>query len=119
MNAKTARSQALGSIVQGIGMALLEHTVYDGRNGRVITDNLADYLLPVNADVGKIEPHFLNIPDPVINLVGARGLGQLPITGVAAAIANAIYHASGVRVRKLPITVDKMMHGLATGAITS
>jgi len=109
LNAKTARSQALGGIVQGIGMALFEHTVYDRRNGRIVTDNLADYLLPVHADIHQIEPLFLDIPDPLINSVGARGIGELPITGVAPAIANAVYHATGIRVRNLPITADKLI----------
>ncbi len=109
INPKTARSQALGGMVQGIGAALLEHTVYDRRNGRSVTDNLADYLVPVNADIEQIEPVFLNIPDPVINPLGARGAGELAITGVAPAIANAVYHATGVRVRQLPITVEKLM----------
>jgi xanthine dehydrogenase YagR molybdenum-binding subunit len=109
INPKTARSQALGGIIQGIGMALLEHTVYDRRNGRVVTDNLADYLVPVNADIAQIEPIFLDIPDPVINSVGARGAGEIPITGVAPAIANAVYHATGIRVRDLPITVEKLI----------
>jgi xanthine dehydrogenase YagR molybdenum-binding subunit len=109
INPKTARSQALGGITQGIGMALLEHSVYDRRNGRIVTDNLAEYLLPVNADVNRIEVVFLDIPDPVINSMGVRGAGELPITGVAPAIANAVYHATGIRVRQLPITIEKVM----------
>ena len=109
INPKTARSQALGGIIQGIGMALLEHSVYDRRNGRIVTDNLAEYLLPVNADVNRIEVVFLDIPDPVINSMGVRGAGELPITGVAPAIANAVYHATGIRVRQLPITIEKLM----------
>jgi len=112
INPKTARSQALGGITQGIGMALLEHSVYDRRNGRSVTDNLADYLVPVNADVNQIEPIFLDIPDPVINSLGARGAGEIAITGVAPAIANAVYHATGVRVRRLPITVEKLLQTL-------
>ena len=109
INAKTARSQALGGITQGIGMALMEQTLYDKRDGRVVTDNLADYLVPVNADVERIEPFFLDIPDPYINPLGARGVGEIAITGVAAAIANAVYHATGVRIRDLPITVEKLI----------
>jgi xanthine dehydrogenase YagR molybdenum-binding subunit len=109
INPKTARSQALGGIIQGIGMALMEHTVYDRRNGRVVTDNLADYLVPVNADVEQIDPFFLDIPDPVINSVGARGAGELPITGVAPAIANAVHHATGIRVRDLPIRIENLI----------
>jgi xanthine dehydrogenase YagR molybdenum-binding subunit len=113
INPKTARSQALGGIIQGIGMALMEHTIYDRRNGRIVTDNLADYLMPVHADIEQIEPVFLDIPDPVINSIGARGMGEIAITGVAPAIANAVYHATGIRVRDLPITVEKLIQPVA------
>jgi xanthine dehydrogenase YagR molybdenum-binding subunit len=109
INAKTARSQALSGIAQGIGMALMEQTLYDRRNGKVVSDNLADYLVPVNADVEQIEPFFIDIPDPYINAVGARGVGEIAITGVAPAIANAVYHATGIRVRHLPITIEKLI----------
>jgi xanthine dehydrogenase YagR molybdenum-binding subunit len=109
INAKTARSQVLGGITQGIGMALMEQTLYDPRNGRVVTDNLADYLVPVNADLEQIEPLFLDIPDMQINALGARGVGEIGIVGVAPAIANAVYHATGVRVRQLPITIEKLL----------
>jgi xanthine dehydrogenase YagR molybdenum-binding subunit len=109
LNAKTARSQVLGGVTMGIGAALLEHTVYDGRTGRPVTANLADYLVPVNADVGTIEVHFVGEPDPEINTLGCRGLGEIGITGAAAAVANAVYHATGKRVRDLPITLDKLL----------
>jgi len=109
INPKTARSQVLGGITQGIGMALLEHTVYDHLHGRVVTNNLADYAVPVNADVRQIDVTFLGHPDFIISPIGARGIGEIGITGVAPAIANAIYHATGVRVRDLPITPDKLL----------
>ena len=92
----------------GLGMALLEDTVCDPRNGQVVNDNLADYLVPVNRDVPDIEAVFLDRPDPHLPL-GARGVGEVGITGVAAAVANAVYHATGKRVRTLPITPDKLL----------
>jgi len=111
MNGKTARSQVLGGITQGFGMALLEHTVYDHEHGRVVTNNLADYAMPVNADVPNIDVTFVEYPDLILSPIGARGIGEIGITGVAPAIANAIYHATGIRVRDLPITPDKLLWG--------
>ena len=115
LNPKTARSQMLGGITWGIGMALLEETVRDPRAGAVVTNNLADYHLPVNADIGQIEVLFVEEPDLTFNALGVRGIGEIGITGVAAAVANAIYHASGVRVRELPIVPERLL-GLASGA---
>ena len=109
INAKTARSQAYSGVIQGIGMALMEQTVYDRRNGAIVSDSLADYLLPVNADIPEIDVTFLDIPDFNISSIGARGLGEITITGVAPAIANAVYHATGMRVRDLPITIESLM----------
>jgi xanthine dehydrogenase YagR molybdenum-binding subunit len=109
LNPKTSRSQVLGGVTMGIGMALLEHTVHDPRTGRPVTANLADYAVPVNADVPEIEVELLDNPDPIINTLGCRGIGEIGITGVAAAIANAVYHATGRRVRDLPITPDKLL----------
>jgi xanthine dehydrogenase YagR molybdenum-binding subunit len=109
LNLKTARSQVLGGVTMGIGMALMEETAYDPRTGRPVTDNLADYRVPVNADIEAIEVHFIDQVDPHINAVGCRGLGEIGITGVAAAVANAVYHATGRRVRRLPITPDKLL----------
>lgn len=111
INAKTARSQAYSGIIMGIGMALMEHTVYDHRDGSIITSNLADYAVPLNADVHSIEANFIDKPDPYIDQqgIGARGLGEITITGIAAAIANAVYHATGRRVRELPITPEKLL----------
>lgn len=109
MNAKTARSQILGGVVMGIGMALHEQTVYDPATGLPVTRNLADYHVPVNADIRDIEVHFVGEPDYEFNPMGARGMGEIGITGTAAAVANAVYHATGIRVRDLPITLDKLM----------
>jgi xanthine dehydrogenase YagR molybdenum-binding subunit len=111
INQKTVRSQAYSGIIMGIGMALMEHTVYDHRDGGIITSNLADYAVPVNADVQSIDIHFIDKPDPYIDSVGigARGAGEITITGVAPAIANALYHATGKRFRELPITPDKLL----------
>ncbi|MDY7226154.1 xanthine dehydrogenase family protein molybdopterin-binding subunit [Hyalangium rubrum] len=109
LNPKTARSQILGGIVGGIGMALQEETVMDPKLGRFMTHNLADYHVPVNADVHDIQVLFVDEEDSVVNPLGAKGLGEIGIVGVAAAIANAIFHATGKRVRGLPITLDKLL----------
>jgi xanthine dehydrogenase YagR molybdenum-binding subunit len=109
LNVKLSRSQVMGGVTMGIGMALMEHTVYDPRTGLPVTNNFADYLIPVNADFGSFEVELLNYPDPVINTLGCRGVGEIGITGVAAAIANAVYHATGKRVRDLPITLEKLL----------
>ncbi len=109
INAKTARSQILGGVVMGIGMALEEETVLDPATGLPATRNLADYHVPVNADVPDIEVHFVGEPDYAFNPMGARGMGEIGITGSPAAIANAVFHATGRRVRDLPITLDKLM----------
>lgn len=109
LNAKTARSQIMGGVVMGLGMALTEETVYDPTTGLPITRNLADYHVPVNADVSDLEVHFVGEPDLAFNPMGARGMGEIGITGTAAAVANAVYHATGRRVRDLPITLDKLI----------
>jgi xanthine dehydrogenase YagR molybdenum-binding subunit len=111
LNPKTARSQMIGGIVWGIGMALLEETVREPRGGAVVNNNFADYHVPVNADVPAIDVLFVDEPDLIFNPLGARGMGEIGITGVAAAIANAVYHASGVRVRDLPIVPEKLLAG--------
>jgi xanthine dehydrogenase YagR molybdenum-binding subunit len=109
LNAKTACSQLQGGIVFGIGMALMEHTVVDPRVGRILTPNLSGYLVPVHADVPDLDVQFVEPPDEHVNPLGVKGAGELGIVGAAAAVANAVYHATGVRVRDLPITPDKLL----------
>ena len=109
LNLKTARSQMIGGIVMGIGMALLEETITDTLTGRIINPNLAEYHVPVSADIPAIEAYFVEENDPHVNPIGAKGVGEIGITGVAAAVANAIYHATGKRIRDLPITPDKLL----------
>jgi xanthine dehydrogenase YagR molybdenum-binding subunit len=109
MNLKTATSQLKGGIVMGVGMALLEESLLDTRSGRIVNANLADYHVPVNADINDIDVAFVEENDTRFNSLGARGIGEIGITGVAAAIANAVYHATGRRIRELPITLDKLL----------
>jgi xanthine dehydrogenase YagR molybdenum-binding subunit len=109
LNEKTGRSQLMGGIVWGLGMALFEESWRDPRNGRIVNGNLAEYHLPTNADVGEIDVIVVPEHDPHINPLGAKGIGEIGITGVAAAVANAVYHATGRRVRELPITLDKLL----------
>jgi xanthine dehydrogenase YagR molybdenum-binding subunit len=106
---KTARSQIVGGAIGGIGMALMEETVIDHRYGNIINNNFADYHVPVNADIPQIEALFVNKPDPYINPMGAKGMGEIALIGMAAAVANAVYNATGKRVRELPITPDKLV----------
>jgi xanthine dehydrogenase YagR molybdenum-binding subunit len=108
LNPKTATSQIVGSVVGGIGMALHEETLVDHNFGRIMNPNIAEYHVPVNADVHDIRVIFVDEPDDIINPLGIKGVGEIGIVGVAAAIANAIYHATGKRVRDLPITLDKL-----------
>ena len=108
LNPKLASSQILGAVVGGIGMALHEETVTDHRFGRFMSHNLADYHVPVNADVHAIDVIFVEEKDDEINPLGVKGVGEIGIVGVAAAVANAVYHATGKRVRDLPITLDKL-----------
>jgi len=108
LNTKTAHSQIMGGVVWGIGMALHEETVFDHKLGRIMNANIAEYHVPVNADVQDIKVIFVDEPDAIINPMGIKGLGEIGIVGVAAAIANAVYHATGTRVRDLPITLDKL-----------
>ncbi|MBV8819994.1 MAG: xanthine dehydrogenase family protein molybdopterin-binding subunit, partial [Acidobacteriaceae bacterium] len=109
LNPKTARSQFMGGMVWGIGMALLEETAMDKRLGRWVNNNLAEYHVPVNLDVGHIEALWVDEKDDHVNPIGAKGIGEIGITGSVAAIANAVFHATGVRVRDLPITLDKVL----------
>ena len=109
LNAMTARGQIMGAVVGGIGMALHEETVIDHRYGRFINHNFAEYHVPVNADVHDIEVIFVDEREAHLNPLGVKGIGEIGIVGTAAAIANAVYHATGVRVRDLPITIDKLL----------
>jgi xanthine dehydrogenase YagR molybdenum-binding subunit len=107
LNTKTASSQILGGVVWGIGMALHEETLVDHRLGRIMNANIAEYHVPVNADIHDIKVIFVDEPDDS-NPLGLKGVGEIGIVGVAAAVANAVYHATGTRVRDLPITLDKL-----------
>ena len=109
LNAMTAHSQIMGSVVWGIGMALHEETLIDHRFGRTMNANIAEYHVPVNADIHEIKVIFVDERDDLVNPLGIKGLGEIGIVGVAAAIANAVYHATGKRVRDLPITLDKLL----------
>lgn len=109
MNHKTARSQVYGAVVWGIGIALMEEGVIDDRYGRYVNNNLADYHLPVHADIPDIDVQFIDKPDTLIDPMGAKGLGEIGLIGFSAAVANAVYHATGKRVRDLPITPDKLI----------
>ncbi|MGA8655830.1 MAG: xanthine dehydrogenase family protein molybdopterin-binding subunit [Chthoniobacterales bacterium] len=106
---KTARSQVMGGVIFGLGMALLESTHFDEQTGRVANANIADYLLATNSDAPFIDVRFIDKPDTIFNSIGARGVGEIGITGVAAAVANAIFNATGKRVRDLPITPEKIL----------
>ena len=109
LNAKTGLSQLQGGIVWGVGQALFEESVLDERYGRFVNGNLADYHVPVNADIGQIDVTFVSESDDRFNSVGARGIGEIGITGVAGALSNAVYHATGKRVRDLPIRLDRLL----------
>jgi xanthine dehydrogenase YagR molybdenum-binding subunit len=109
MNEKTARSQIIGGVIYGFGSALMEETVYDDRYGNPVTRTLADYHVPVNLDVPEIDVYFIGKKDPHISPIGARGIGEIGITGVSAAIGNAIFNATGRRLRDLPFTPDKLV----------
>jgi xanthine dehydrogenase YagR molybdenum-binding subunit len=108
MNPKTARSQFRGGIIMGLGMALMEETQFDERNGRIMNPSLAEYHVPVHMDVPEIDVMWTDIADPHTPM-GAHGVGEIGITGVGAAVANAVYNATGRRVRELPITLDKLL----------
>ncbi|HJT82523.1 MAG TPA: xanthine dehydrogenase family protein molybdopterin-binding subunit [Chthoniobacterales bacterium] len=109
INPLAARNQIEGAVVMGIGMALFEETWYDPQNGAPMNSNLADYVMAVNADVPSIDVHFLDYPDKEINELGARGVGEIGLAGFAAAVTAAVHHATGVRVRELPVTIDKLL----------
>jgi xanthine dehydrogenase YagR molybdenum-binding subunit len=109
INRKTAENQILGAVVMGVGMGMLEETIYDHRTGEPINCNFADYMVATHADSPKIDVHFLEIPDPILNLYGARGIGEIGLAGIAPAMTAAVYHATGIRVRELPIRIEALM----------
>jgi xanthine dehydrogenase YagR molybdenum-binding subunit len=109
LNLKTAHSQVMGGMIWGMGMALHEETLIDHRFGRIMNANIAEYHVPVNADVHNVGVIFVDEQDDIVNPMGIKGLGEIGIVGVPAAIANAVYHATGKRVRDLPITLDKLV----------
>jgi xanthine dehydrogenase YagR molybdenum-binding subunit len=109
LNPKTAHSQLIGGIIWGIGMALMEQTVVDQHSGHLVNNDFAEYHIPVNADVPEIDAGFVSEEDPYVNPLGIKGIGEIGMIGVAAAIANAVYHATGKRIRALPITLDKLL----------
>jgi xanthine dehydrogenase YagR molybdenum-binding subunit len=109
INHKTAESQMIGGAVGGIGMGLMEEVVFDHRYGKIINNNLADYHVPVNADIPPVEVYFVNKKDPYTNPMGSKGLGEIALIGISAAIGNAVFNATGKRIRTLPITPDKLI----------
>jgi xanthine dehydrogenase YagR molybdenum-binding subunit len=109
LNPKTARSQFIGGMVWGISMALYEHSMMDERLGRFVNNNLAEYHVPVNADIPAIDALWVDEVDEHVNPLGVKGIGEIGVTGGAAAVANAVYHATGKRVREYPITLDKLI----------
>jgi len=109
LNPKPARNQIEGAVVMGVGMALFEETAYDPRYGNPINNNLADYIVATNADAPEIDVTFLDYPDLILNKLGARGIGEIGLAGIAAAITAAVYHATGVRVRDLPIRIEDLL----------
>jgi xanthine dehydrogenase YagR molybdenum-binding subunit len=108
VNPKLAASQFRGGIIMGLGLALTEETLFDERTGRIMNPSLAEYHVPVHLDVPKIDVIWTDIPDPHSPL-GVHGIGEIGITGVGGAVANAVYNATGIRVRSLPITLDKLI----------
>ncbi len=109
LNPKPARNQIEGAVVMGVGMALFEETVYDPRFGAPINNNLADYIVATNADAPEIDVTFLDYPDKVLNPLGARGVGEIGLAGIAPAITSAVYHATGIRVRQLPVRIEDLL----------
>jgi len=109
LNPLAGRNQIQGAVVMGMGMALFEETIYDRQNGAPINSNLADYMMTVNADAPPIDVTFLDYPDKEINELGARGIGEIGLAGVAAAITEAVHHATGVRVRELPVKIEDLL----------
>lgn len=109
LNPLPAKNQIEGAVIMGVGMALFEETNYDQRIGIPINNNFADYIVATNADSPEIDVIFLNYPDKIINALGARGIGEIGLAGIAAAITAAVYHATGVRVRELPVRIEDLI----------
>jgi len=109
MNPRTARSQLMGGMIWGLSSALFEATEVDRRTARYVNDNLADYLVPVNADIQKVEVILVPETDEEVNPMGVKGLGELGNVGTNAAVANAVFHATGRRIRELPIRIEKLI----------
>ena len=112
VNPRTARSQFVGGMTMGLSMALHENSVWDPRVGQVANHDLAEYHVTVNADVGDVQAHWLDEHDPYVNAMGTKGIGEIGIVGTAAAVVNAVHRATGVRVRHLPVSLDKLLTGL-------
>jgi xanthine dehydrogenase YagR molybdenum-binding subunit len=109
LNLMAGRNQIEGAVVMGVGMALFEHTSYDAQSGAPINSNLADYIIATNADTPKLDVTFLDYPDTIFNELGARGIAEIGLAGIAPAITSAVYHATGVRVRKLPVMIEDLL----------
>ncbi len=109
INPKTATNQIVGAVVMGVGMGMFEETQYDQRFGHPVNANLADYIMTTHADCPQFDVTFLDYPDLVLNEVGARGVGEIGLAGVAPAITSAVYHATGVRVRELPVKIETLL----------
>ena len=112
VNPRTARSQLIGGMTMGLSMALHENSVWDHRVGQVVNHDLAEYHISVNADVADVQAHWVDEHDPWVNVMGSKGIGEIGITGTAAAVVNAVHRATGIRVRDLPVTLDKVLAGL-------
>lgn len=111
INHRTGRNQILGAVVMGIGMAMFEETIYDARNAKPVNNNFADYIVSTNADIPELDCIFVEYPDLHLNEYGARGIGEIGLAGIASAVTMAVYHATGVRVRKLPVRIEDLLSG--------
>ena len=109
LNTRTAHSQLMGGMIWGIGSALHEETEIDRRSARYVNANLADYLVPVNADIGQVDVIMIPEEDKLVNPIGVKGIGEIGIVGTAAALSNAVFHATGQRIRSLPLRIDSLV----------
>jgi xanthine dehydrogenase YagR molybdenum-binding subunit len=119
LNAKTARSQLIGGMIWGVSAALHEEAVIDRRSGAFVNRDLAGYLVPVHADIPEIDAVMLDGVDDKANRFGVRGVGEIGLSGSSAAVANAVFNATGVRVRDFPITLEKVLPGLPQPEVTT